>query len=199
MYPWLDELIDYIQSKNFLCGIRTNGLAIGQTNSLETIRKCKASIGYSVHTFSSMTQNMMIGRKKMPDWDTLLRNSGPNVRAQIVVTRCNAHEFFDVVRRLSEYPIKYIQARRVSTDTRLEEMAPDIKAYEELYTMISRAFPMTKKFFTDAEEYPIFGKPVIFWRTVKTSVNSMNYFTDGTISDEYFVVEGYQKNRLSND
>lgn len=31
------------------------------------------------------------------------------------------------------------------------------------------------------------------WRTVETSVNSINYFTDGTISDEYFIVEGYLK------
>ena len=41
----------------------------------------------------------------------------------------------------------------------------------------------------------IYDKPVVFWRTIKTSVNSLNYFTDGTVSDEYFVVEGYLKNR----
>jgi hypothetical protein len=32
--------------------------------------------------------------------------------------------------------------------------------------------------------------------TVRTSVNNYNYFTDGTVSDEYFVIEGYLKNRL---
>jgi hypothetical protein len=31
------------------------------------------------------------------------------------------------------------------------------------------------------------------WRTVGTSVNSLNYFTDGTLSGEYFVIEGYSK------
>lgn len=32
---------------------------------------------------------------------------------------------------------------------------------------------------------------VVFWRTVKTTTNSFNYFTDGTFSKEYFIVEGY--------
>ena len=74
-------------------------------------------------------------------------------------------------------------------------LAPDQVAYEEVYSEVSKIFPMTRKFFTDAEEYDIFGMPVTFWRTIKTSANSMNYFTDGTISDSYFVVEGYLKNR----
>lgn len=136
----------------------------------------------------------MTGVGQVPNWKEILTNSGDNVRISTVVTRCNEHEFFDVVRRLSEFPIKYIQARRVSTDTRLDELNPDIAAYERLYTFVSRAFPMTRKFFTDAEEYEIYGKKVVFWRTVKTSINSMNYFTDGTISGEYFIVEGYLKN-----
>lgn len=38
---------------------------------------------------------------------------------------------------------------------------------------------------------------VVFWRTIKTSVNSLNYFIDGVVSDLYFVVEGYLKNRPS--
>jgi hypothetical protein len=44
------------------------------------------------------------------------------------------------------------------------------------------------------QQIDIYGKQVNFWRTVETSVNSINYFTDGTISDNYFVVEGYVKN-----
>lgn len=44
-----------------------------------------------------------------------------------------------------------------------------------------------------ADQYNLFGKEINFWRTVETNINSLNYFTDGTCSDEYFIVEGYLK------
>jgi hypothetical protein len=48
-----------------------------------------------------------------------------------------------------------------------------------------------------ADVFEISGVPVCFWRTVKTTIGSFNYFTDGTSSDEYFVVEGYLKARAA--
>jgi len=42
-----------------------------------------------------------------------------------------------------------------------------------------------------AEIYDVYGQDVVFWRTIKTSANSINYFTDGTISEKYFIIEGY--------
>jgi hypothetical protein len=45
----------------------------------------------------------------------------------------------------------------------------------------------------DAPQYLWAGKKVSIWRTVGTSVNSLNYFTDGTLSNQYFVIEGYSK------
>ena len=99
--------------------------------------------------------------------------------------------------------IKYVQVRRPSTDTRQQFLYPDVAAYERVYTQISHIFgPPPRKFVTDAEEYElkrIIDIPVVFWRTTKTSVNSMNYFTDGTISDNYFIVEGYLKNYRRNE
>ena len=81
--------------------------------------------------------------------------------------------------------------RRVSTDTRRDLLAPDIAAYERVYTTVKSAFEMKSRLWADAEVYDIFGMDVVFWRTVKTSVNSFNYFTDGIVSKEYLVVEGY--------
>ena len=48
-----------------------------------------------------------------------------------------------------------------------------------------------------AEIFNVYGKDVSFWSTVETSVNSLNYFTDGVCSDEYFIVEGYLKNKVA--
>lgn len=190
LYTHLKGLIGYTQARGFKVGIRTNGLAA--KHMLEEINLCREEIGYSIHTLDPMTQKMIMGIKKIPDWGMLLNHSGPNVRVSIVLNRCNEYELFDILRFTRNFPnLRYIQVRRISTDTRLEALASDMAAYERVYTMVSRAFPMKRKFVTDAEVYDIYGQDVVFWRTVKTSVNSINYFTDGTISEKYFIVEGY--------
>ena len=138
---------------------------------------------------------MILGRSDIPDWGRILMAT-ERPRVAIVLNRANEHEFWELLRFLSNFPtIRYVQVRRVSTDTRVAELTPDMVAYERTYTKVSSIFPITRRFVTDAEEYDIYGLKVVFWRTVKTSVNSLNFFTDGTLSDEYFVVEGYLKNR----
>jgi len=194
LYPHLPWLIEHIQERGFTCGIRTNGYKA--LDAMESIKLCKDEIGYSIHSFNPITNQMILGRRDIPDWDEIMRQT-EEARISIVLNRCNEHEFFDTLHRISELPgkIPYVQVRRVSTDTREKDLAPDVAAFERTYTTISRAFRMTDKLWEDAEVYDIYGMPVVFWRTVKTSVNSMNYFTDGTISRLYFVIEGYLKNR----
>ena len=190
LYRYLSGLIGFLQSAGFHVGIRTNGLAAERV--LPAINLCREEIGYSIHTLDPMTQKMVMGTEKIPDWGKLLTESGPNVRVSIVLNRCNEYELFDILRFTRNFSdLRYIQVRRISTDTRLEALAPDMAAYERVYTIVSRAFPLKRRFVTDAEVYDIYGQDVVFWRTIKTSVNSMNYFTDGTISEKYFIVEGY--------
>lgn len=190
LYKYLSELIDYLHKSGFGVGLRTNGYRA--VVSMETINKCDLSVGYSVHTLNPITNKMILGRNDIPNWRFILENT-KNARVQIVLNRCNQSEFYEILRFLSElsHSIKYVQVRRVSTDTRQELLTPDAAAYEQIYTEVAKIFPLKKKFFTDAEAYDIFGLEVVFWRTVKTSVNSMNYFTDGTVSDKYFIIEGY--------
>jgi hypothetical protein len=139
---------------------------------------------------------MILGRSDIPDWSRILAETTAPHRVSIVLNRCNRHEFFELLRMLATFPkIKYIQVRRVSTDRRLGILMPDMVAYEEVYTQVRDIFPLVERIHADAEVYSIFGKNVVFWRTVKTSIGSFNYFTDGTISEEYFVVEGYLRAR----
>ena len=65
--------------------------------------------------------------------------------------------------------------------------------YDERYKLVAERFKL-KRIFYGAEIYEIAGMEVVFWPTVQTQINSYNYFTDGTISREYFVIEGYLKN-----
>jgi hypothetical protein len=176
-------------------GLRTNGYAATPDN-IALANTCELSTGYSIHSLSPVTTKMILGRKDMPEWERILTTT-ERPRVSIVLNRCNEHEFWDVLRFIAQFKnVRYVQVRRVSTDTRLELLAADMAAYERVYTEVNRIFgPPQRKFVADAEEYNIYGMPVVFWRTVKTSVNSLNFFTDGTISDLYFIVEGYLKNR----
>jgi molybdenum cofactor biosynthesis enzyme MoaA len=197
LYERLPDLIDYMQEGvwKFDVGIRTNGyLAIDR---MEAIRKCREEVGYSIHSVNPMTNKMILGRTDIPDWPCIIaatRAKGMPVRVSVVINRCNYHEFWGLMRYLSQFNLPYVQIRRVSTDTRKEDLAPDVNAYEALYTEVSRMFPLKERLWVDAEVYEIFGVNTCWWRTVKTSVNSWNYFTDGTISTEYFIIEGYVKN-----
>jgi hypothetical protein len=84
--------------------------------------------------------------------------------------------------------------RRISTDTRLEQLTVDIQLFEIFYqNFIQDNAGNALPDLYGAQRFQLYGKEIVFWRTVETSVNSLNYFTDGTCSDEYFIVEGYLK------
>ena len=200
LYTYLSEIIDFLHKKNFKVGLRTNGYKFMGCDSInnkmiDIANKCELSTGISIHALNWKVNQMIMGRAEAPAWNSILPLI-KNLRVSIVLNRCNEGEFFELLRYLSNFDnIKYIQVRKVSTDKRFEFLQPDMVAYERQYTKVKEIFQINRRLWYDAEEYIIYGKPVVFWRTVKTSVNSINYFTDGTISKEYFIVEGYLKNR----
>ena len=191
-YKFLDELIDYLQGCGFEVGVRTNGYLAKR--KMNAIRKMQGEIGYSIHTIRPETNKKIMGRLDLPDWETIIPASGDNVRIAIVLNRYNIAEFDEIIRYIAKFPnVRYIQVRRISTDTRLALLQEDIEAFEKFYTEFIATHTQTGNYFK-AQQFQVEGKEVVFWRTVETSVNSLNYFTDGTVSDEYFIVEGYLKN-----
>jgi molybdenum cofactor biosynthesis enzyme MoaA len=192
VYRYVGELVDHLSAQGFGVGLRTNGYLAHK--NIDVMNRCSESSGISIHSTSPVTNKMIMGREDIPNWESVIPQL-ERPRVSIVLNRCNQHEFFPLLRYLSKFPnIRYVQVRRVCTDTRVELLTPDIIAYEQEYTKVRQIFPLSRKMWADAEEYEIYGMPVVFWRTTKTSVNSMNYFTDGTISESYFVVEGYLDN-----
>lgn len=192
VYQHLAQLVGHLRTSGFEVGLRTNGYRA--LRCMDTINNCQLSTGYTIHSLDPRICHMICNRPSVPEWEQILTFT-QRPRVQIVVNRCNRHEIWDLLRFVAQYPnVRYIQLRRISTDRRQAFLAPDIAAYEELYTQIREIFPLKERLWEDAEVFEIFGKDVCCWRTTKTSVNSVNYFTDGTISDEYFIVEGYLKN-----
>jgi len=191
-YEYLDEIIEYLQSNGFTVGVRTNGYLAEK--KMSEIKKMKDEIGYSIHTLNPELNYIIMGKRYLPDWDKIIPASGDNVRISIVLNRYNIAEFYDLVEYVAQFKnVKYIQVRRISTETRLALLQEDIDLYEEFYEKFSSENEQTGQFYL-AEQYKLYGKEVNFWRTVETTCNSLNYFTDGTCSNEYFIVEGYLKN-----
>lgn len=193
-YHYLNELIDYLQSNDFLVGVRTNGYLAEA--KMDSILKMKDEIAYSIHTLNPEINKIIMGKNYLPNWDKLIPMSGDNVRISIVLNRYNYDEIENLIEYISKFEnVRYIQIRRISTDTRYESLKEDIELYEKFYNYISEKYKDSRMDdFYCAQRYKIHGKEVNFWRTVETSINSLNYFTDGTCSDEYFIVEGYLKN-----
>lgn len=192
IYKYLGELIDYVQSKDFNVGIRNNGyLALKQ---IEHINRCKDEIGYSVNAISAKANQHVMGRPDIPDWKSIIPITN-NPRTSIIVSRYNENEFFDIVKFLSQFDnIRYIQARCIVSETRNEQMIEDQEVFERLHKNVAKNYQLVDTFH-GASIYEIHGKKVSFWRNWNTNINSMNYFSDGTISESYFIIGGYLQNQ----
>ncbi|MNB89792.1 molybdenum cofactor biosynthesis protein A [compost metagenome] len=194
IYKYFGELVDYVQSKGFNVGIRNNGyLALKQ---MEHINRCKDEIGYSVNAISPSANQKMMGRPDIPNWEKIIPAT-LNPRTSIIVSRYNEHEFLDIVKFLSQFDnIRYIQARCIVSETRNEQMIEDQIVFEKLHKEIAEKYPLVDNFH-GAMIYEIYGTKVSFWRNWNTNINSMNYFSDGTISEDYFIIDGYLKNKVN--
>jgi hypothetical protein len=77
---------------------------------------------------------------------------------------------------------------------RYNELSEDMILFENAFMLYKRIGNVQYGDYCLGEKFFYNGTEIIFWRTTETNVNSLNYFTDGVISDEYFIVEGYLKN-----
>lgn len=212
-YKHLNKLLSYLDTEGFFAGIRTNGLLA--TEKMGVINRSTTCFGdavsYSIHTLDPKTMSLMTGRQNPPNFDTwkefwheVITKTMAKMRVAIVCTRYNFREIYSLIQFLSRYPnIQYIQIRKVSTDTRTQKLSEDMECFELLLQAVkgNKAFreichidtseSFARNEFEKADIYNICGKPVSFWRTVETSVNSINYFTNGVISFSYFIIEGY--------
>lgn len=192
-YKYLEEIVDYLQERHdFIVGVRTNGILVEE--KLTAIKKMKGEIGLSLHSLKDDV-NKTIMQVPVLNWQKIIKMCGNNTRVSIVYNRHNKDEFYNLLEFLSKFDnIRYIQVRRISTDTREDFLMQDVLLYEKKLMEIRKKEKFIDTFY-GAERYEIFGKEVCFWATVETEANSFNYFTDGVISDEYFIIEGYLNNR----
>lgn len=198
-YKYLKELIGLLQEEEgFFVGLRSNGLlAEKKMDIVNMATTCFAdAVSFTVLTRDKNVHKSIVGHKRIPNWDRIIPAVKVPLRVSIVIDRYNFIEFFDLVKYLSKFRnIKYIQVRKISTDTRQKEFKYDQHIYEALHDFIVKTKFEKINEYESAVSYKIHGMECSFWRTVNTTVNSLNYFTNGVVSDQYFIIEGYLNNK----
>ena len=194
LYFYLDELIDYLKKEGFKVGIRTNGFL--SLEKMAVINSINSSISLSIHSLSPNIHKKITGVNTIAYWDKIINKIKVPLRVSIVVNRYNENEIFDIIKFLSNYDnVRYIQLRCVCTDTRYNTLKDDMASFDRIENTIDKRFPIVREFYT-SKIYNIYGMEVSIWKTVQTTINSYNYFTEGIISDDYFVIEGYNKYKI---
>lgn len=196
-YRYIPQLVEYLKSIGFYVGIRTNGLLAPKymDNVVNQCTTCWGdAVGYHIPTLKQSSSISITGSSHIPNWDFILSNTKAKMRVAIVLCKYNKDEILDIIDFVSKYPVEYVQVRRISTDTRYHELCDDINLFEKFAKEMFEKYPIIDKF-ESAEIYDVNGMKVSLWRTVSTSVNSINYFSNGVLSNEYFVIEGYAKQK----
>lgn len=189
IYPHVQELVEYLKEKGFLVGIRTNGLVADE----KLYRTFNEEIGVSLHSLNPDTlKKIGIGLVDLPS--LLKKLEGTKHRYAIVVNRYNENEVLDLIDTISKADKNcYIQIRQLCDDNGLHgDYYEDILAFERVAQKIEDTLPRKSEFET-APIYTANGVEVCVWRPLRITVNSLNYFTNGKISDNYFVIEGWKE------
>ena len=190
LYMYLSELIDFLQDIGFNVGIRTNA-------SLDTTicNKCKEEISLSLQSLNPVTFEKITGVKLTFDFiENLKKIIKDNVRVSIVVNRYNKNEIFDMINKLKDFNIRYVQLRQCYKYYETD-IQPDIDAFNEVKNKLN-SFPI-KGHFNESVIYDVNGLSVSIWETIfkKESISSSNYWTNGIVTDNNLLVEGYEYGR----
>lgn len=194
LYPYMAELIRYLQGWGFKVGIRTNG-------SLDTTvcNLCDEEISLSLQSFNPDTFKKITGVPLTFDFLANLRKiKSSNVRVSIVVNRYNKDEIFDMLDELTKFKLAYVQLRQrylyYWEDTSIEE---DQDAINEIGGKLYENYKILGRYKKETLDYDYKGMKVSLWWTVfsKKAIMSSNYWTNGKITHNNLLIEGYEECR----
>ena len=188
LYKYIDLFVYFLKSRGFKVGIRTNGLKILNYKGL-----FNDEVSISIHSLDDST-NKLIGIDTV-DLDSLIKNlKGVNHRYAILINRYNKEQVLSLINTLIENDkdLSYIQLRQMCTDYNQDFYEPDIKAFDYVENLIKTCddFKCIRNLFGN-DCYSYKGKEICMWKPLSSDVNSFNYFIDGKISTNYFVIESY--------
>lgn len=189
LYKHLPELIDFLKNSDFIVGIRTNA-----SLDISVCDKCD-SVSMSLQSLNAETFKKITGVNLTFDFlDKLKQLKNDNVRVTIVVNRYNYLEVLDMLDALRPFNLRYVQLRQCYKYYDVD-ITPDIDAFNYVLNEL-KDFSVIDNF-NESIIYDVHGLRVSIWKTVfsKDSISSSNYFTNGVITKNNLLVEGYEDGR----
>lgn len=195
LYKYIDELINYLIIEGFKVGIRTNGTLI--TKKFEIFKKINGGISISLNSLNLDTNKLITGSTLIPDWKMIFDYFNQNnimTRISIVIVKENYQEIEEILDFLSKQKcISYVQIRKRYNYYNKEDCILD-----EPFTYVKNFIEKNSKKVSDYFESPIYKYKdlnVSLWFDVfkKESLNTLNYFTDGVLTENNLLVEGYEE------
>ena len=193
LYKYADELVDFLQHKAFKVGIRTNGTIYN-----DVLKKLDAEISISINSFNDANNLKICDRKS--SFETLrkiinnLSGLGKTIRLSILVNQYNADEFESILSKISQFKdtIDYVQLRRWYTLNNTADNNP----YEKCLNFIKENLKHIGNFYESDIYETNDGVRVSIWNDVfkKESVQSVNYFPNGKISDYNLLIPIFENN-----
>ena len=196
IYMYLDELISELQKNNFKVGIRTNGLLASQ--KLDEIKKLDEEISFSINSFDKETNFKITKNEKIFDYNSILKfleDNNKKCRISIVVNKYNYKEIPEILEKLVKYKcISYVQLRKMYKYYKNEDMSEEKNAFEDITKWLEENAIITESYY-ESKVYKYKEMKVSLWEDVfsKNSVKSINYYTNGIISDFNLLIPIYEE------
>lgn len=198
LYKDINSLTDYLTSKGFKVGIRTNGIC---KSFLRLIPKLESEISISINSLIPTVNEEICGNRVVPNISNIfktLKENGKKCRISIVVNKYNFEEVPSIINSMQNYDcISYIQLRkRYKYDKKKDDaFEEDVKAFEYIKDWLD--FMGHAKFAkSNFHESIIYDMPVpiSLWEDVfkKESLTTLNYFSDGKITTHNLLVPSYE-------
>jgi len=159
------------------------------------IRKqyCLTAIYISLNSFEHATFFKIHGTREMPDLVTLTKEAKMPIKLSCILTPHNKHETVDYIRQARELGIKRIAFRHIFNDPERWPLFPPSLSP-------STPPPSPTRYHVGNPVYDLDGVEVTHWIFEKVEGNSLNLFSDGTLSEEYLLVNNpktlQQKNEV---
>ena len=195
LYKYIDELIDYLITEGFEVGIRTNGTLI--TNKYELFKKLDEEISISLNSLNFDTNKLITGSALIPDWKMIFDYFNKNkimTRISIVIVKENYQEIEEILEFLSKQKcISYVQIRKRYNYYNKQDYTLD-----EPFNYVKNFIEKNSKKVSNYFESPIYkykDLTVSLWFDVfkKESLNTLNYFIDGILTENNLLVEAYEE------
>ena len=197
LYKYLDELIQEIKNMNFKVGIRTNGILAEE--KLNTILKLNEEISFSINSFRNSTNSKITKSSYIPDYDNIFKfilKNNKNCRVSIVINQYNYKEIPEILDKLNQYKcISYVQLRKMYKYYNGKKDVED-KAFEYVKGYIEKNAIEIDNYY-ESKVFNYKNLKISLWENVfgQNSIKSINYYTNGIISDYNLLVPIYEERK----